>query len=133
MPPLHLRWGWPWVECAGGKIKMIEEILRGVVLPVSKKYVEVMVEEVTERVETKVDEITMRSAYMIKELIPPILYSTLFFGAGMLILIIGASAYVDSLLMVEGAGYVLGGLVLILIGGYYKMEMDKAVMRIKRL
>ncbi len=112
---------------------MIEEILKGVVLPVSKKYVEVMVEEVTERVETKVDEITMRSAYMIKELIPPILYSTLFFGAGMLILIIGASTYVDSLLMVEGAGYVLGGLVLILVGGYYKMEMDKAVMRIKRL
>ncbi|MFP3949923.1 MAG: hypothetical protein ACLFUZ_02400 [Candidatus Micrarchaeia archaeon] len=120
-------------ECAGGKIKMIQEILKGVILPVSKKYVEVMVEEVTERVETKVDEITMRSTYMVKELIPPILYSTLFFGAGMLILIIGASAYVDSLLMVEGAGYVLGGLVLILIGGYYKMEMDKAVMKIKRL
>jgi hypothetical protein len=51
----------------------------------------------------------------------------------MLILVIGASAYIDSVLMVEGAGFILGGLFLLLVGGYYKMQLDKAMIKIKEL
>ena len=123
---------------------MIEEILKGVLIPMSKSYVNVVVDEATNRIDSnvekildkasdKVDQITMRSAHIVKELVPPILYSALFSGAGMLILVLGASAYLDSVLMIEGAGFVIGGLFLLLVGGYYKMQLDKAMIKIKEL
>ena len=123
---------------------MIEEILKGVLIPMSKSYVNVVVDEATNRIDSnvekildkasdKVDQITMRSAHIVKELVPPILYSALNSGAGMLILVLGASAYLDSVLMIEGAGFVIGGLFLLLVGGYYKMQLDKAMIKIKEL
>ncbi len=127
-----------------GGIKMIEEILKGILIPMSKSYVNVVVDEATNRIDSnvekildkasdKVDQITMRSAHIVKELVPPILYSALFSGAGMLILVIGASAYIDSVLMIEGAGFIIGGVFLLLVGGYYKMQLDKAMIKIKEL
>lgn len=123
---------------------MIEEILKGILIPVSKTYVNTMVDEATDKLETnmervmdkageKLNEMTMRSAHIVKELVPPILYSALFSGAGMLILVLGASAYIDSMLMIEGAGFVIGGLFLLIVGGYYKMQLDKAMEKIKEL
>ena len=123
---------------------MIEEILKGIIIPMSKNYVDVMVDQATNKLDAnvdkimdkasdKIDEITMRSAHIVKELVPPIMYSALFSGAGMLILVLGASAYVDSLLNVEGAGYMGGGILLLLVGGYYKMQLDKAMIKIKEL
>ncbi len=123
---------------------MIEEILKGILIPMSKSYVNVVVDEATNRIDSnvekildkasdKVDQITMRSAHIVKELVPPILYSALFSGAGMLILVIGASAYIDSVLMIEGAGFIIGGVFLLLVGGYYKMQLDKAMIKIKEL
>ena len=112
--------------------------------PVSASALNVVVDEATNRIDSnvekildkasdKVDQITMRSAHIVKELVPPILYSALFSGAGMLILVLGASAYLDSVLMIEGAGFVIGGLFLLLVGGYYKMQLDKAMIKIKEL
>ncbi|MBD3398605.1 hypothetical protein GF412_05175 [Candidatus Micrarchaeota archaeon] len=123
---------------------MIEEILKGILIPVSKTYVNTMVDEATNRLDENVDrimdkasvklnEMTLRSAHIVKELVPPILYSALFSGAGMLILVLGASAYIDSVLMVEGAGFVIGGVFLLLVGGYYKMQLDKAMEKIEEL
>lgn len=109
---------------------MLDVLLKNVLLPISRKYVEVMVDEVSERVNEKVDEIAKRSAIVLRELIPPIIYSTLFFGGGVLILVIGASAYIDRLFATEGAGAMLGGCVLILLGTYYKKQMDTAVAKI---
>ena len=127
-----------------GGINMIEELLKSIIIPMSKSYVDVMVDEATNRLDAnvdkimdkaseKLDEMTMRSAHIVKELVPPILYSALFSGAGLLILVLGASAYVDSVLMVEGAGFIGGGILLLLVGGYYKMQLDKAMIKIKEL
>jgi hypothetical protein len=141
---LHLPQGLRLGRSLKGGINMIEQILKGILIPMSKSYVNVVVDEATNRIDSnvekildkasdKVDQITMRSAHIVKELVPPILYSALFSGAGMLILVIGASAYIDSVLMVEGAGFILGGLFLLLVGGYYKMQLDKAMIKIKEL
>ncbi len=123
---------------------MIEELLKRIIVPVSKKVVDSMVDEAMERVNRdanmimdrmseKADEITVRCAHIIKELVPPIVFSALFLGAGVLILVLGASTYIDSIVMIEGAGFMLGGLVLILLGGYYKMQLEKAMEKIKEL
>lgn len=91
------------------------------------------VELIMDKASKKADEIVVRSAHITKELVPPILFSALFTGAGALILVLGASTYIDSVVMMEGAGFMLGGLVLILLGGYYKMQMEKAFSKIKEL
>ena len=123
---------------------MLEKLLLEVLVPTSKKLVDNMVDEamgkvnqnaelIMERMSDKVDEITIRCAGIVKELVPPIVYGAMFFGVGVVILVLGASTYVDSIVAVEGAGFMLGGLVLILIGGYYKMQLDKAMEKIKEL
>jgi hypothetical protein len=105
---------------------MLDMLLKSLLVPASERYLEVFMEDITERVNEKVDQITQRSALMMRELLPPIIYSTLFFGAGVLILVLGASSYIDHVAGVEGAGYMLGGLFLVLVGSYYKVRMDKA-------
>jgi hypothetical protein len=109
---------------------MLDVLLKTLVMPASERYLEIFVEDVTERVNEKVDEIARRSALMLREMLPPIIYSTLFFGAGVLILVTGASAYIDSLAQMEGVGYMIGGCVLVLLGGYYKIQMDKALEKV---
>ena len=123
---------------------MIEKLLTGLIVPMSKKIVDSMVNEamdkvdektdlLLEKVSDKFDEMTVRSAKIFKELIPPIVSGTLFFGVGVVILVLGASTYIDSLVAVEGAGFMIGGLFLLLIGLYYKMQLNKAMEKVERM
>ena len=123
---------------------MLGELLKGLVLPMSRNLVDAVVDEATHKLDKnmellmdkasrKADEMAIRVAHITKELVPPILFSAIFMGAGVLILVIGASTYIDSVVMMQGAGFMLGGLVLILLGGFYKMKMEKAFSKIKEL
>ena len=64
---------------------------------------------------------------MLKQVIPPIVYSTLFLASGVLILVIGASVYIDQLLGIQGAGLMIGGVVLILLGMYFKSQLNRSI------
>ncbi len=123
---------------------MIEKLLTGLVVPMSKKIVDTMVNEAMDKIDEKADlildkvgerfdDMTVRSAKIIKELIPPIISGALFFGVGVVILVLGASAYVDSIVAVEGAGFMLGGLFLLLIGLYYKVQLNKAMEKVENM
>ena len=123
---------------------MIEKLLTGLIVPMSKKIVDTVINEamdkvdektdlLLEKVSDKFDEMTVRSAKIIKELIPPIISGALFFGVGVIILVLGASAYIDSVVAVEGAGFMIGGLFLLLIGLYYKVQLDKAMEKVERM
>ena len=123
---------------------MIGQLLKSIVVPLSKNVVDTMVKEAMEKVtenadqimdmmSDKFDEMTIRSARIIKELVPPIIYGAMFFGVGVIILVLGASAYIDSIVEVEGAGFMLGGLFLLLIGMYYKVQLDKAMEKVENM
>ena len=123
---------------------MLEQLITSVLLPTGKKIVNTMIDDAMERVEQnadkimdrmseKFDEMTVRSARIVKELVPPIIYGAMFFGVGVIILVLGASTYVDSVIQIEGAGFMLGGLFLLLIGLYYKVQLDKAMEKVENM
>jgi len=123
---------------------MLEQLITSVLLPTGKKIVNTMIDDAMERVEQnadkimdrmseKFDEMTVRSARIVKELVPPIIYGAMFFGVGVIILVLGASTYIDSVIQVEGAGFMLGGLFLLLIGLYYKVQLDKAMEKVENM
>jgi len=120
---------------------MVSGLIKDILFAASKKYVGLVVEEaagkmelrvneVADKVTEKLEQMTKKSALMIKELVPPIIYSTLFFGAGWLVLIVGASTWIDSLFAVKGAGLIMGGIVLIFFGVYYKDQLEKALAKV---
>lgn len=98
---------------------------------ISKRYVDKVVDETAARVNLKVEEITQKSIFTIKEIVPPIVYSSLFFASGAVVLILGISAYIDSLLLTEGAGLMIGGSVLLVLGLYYKNKLEGSLEKIK--
>ncbi|MFH1448267.1 MAG: hypothetical protein ABIG39_05360 [Candidatus Micrarchaeota archaeon] len=98
---------------------------------ISKRYVDKVVDETAARVNLKVEEITQKSILTIKEIVPPIVYSSLFFASGAIVLILGISAYIDSLLSTEGAGLMIGGSVLLVLGLYYKNKLEGSLKKIK--
>ncbi len=106
------------------------DFVKDMMLQVSRSYVDDMVEETSEKVNAKVDFMVKRAAAMLRDVLPPMIYSSLFYGVGMLIVILGLSSYLDTLVGVEGAGYMIGGVVLIFLGLYYKMQFEKALDRI---
>lgn len=123
---------------------MLEQLITSVLLPTGKKVVNTMIDDAMHRVEEnadkimdrmseKFDEMTVRSARIVKELVPPIIYGAMFFGVGVIILVLGASAYVDTLVGIEGAGFMIGGLFLVLIGLYYKVQLDKAMEKVENM
>ena len=123
---------------------MIEKLISGLIIPMSKRLVDSLVTEAMEKVDEKtdlilekvggkIDEMTLRSAKIVKELIPPIISGALFFGVGVVIMVLGASAYIDSIVNIEGLGFMIGGLFLILVGLYYKVQLDKAMEKVERI
>lgn len=53
------------------------------------------------------------------------IYSILFFGAGAVILLIGAGQLIDFYTKINGAGFVLAGFCLIILGIYYKSRIKE--------
>jgi len=77
-----------------------------------------------------VDLIVAKVAVMMKEVLPAIIYSSLFFGIGMIILVLGFSAYLDTIIGVQGAGYMIGGVALVFLGLHYKVQLDKSLAKL---
>lgn len=107
-------------------INLVKELFGNI----SQSYIDMMIDNAAARIDLKAKQITDRVVFSIKRVVPPMIYSTLFFGIGVLILIIGASTYIDSLLLIKGAGMMLGGGVLIFLGFYYKVQLEKWIDRI---
>ncbi len=115
------------------------DIISDLLLSLSKRYLDEMVDETGDRLEVKADEMmdkfserlnlaTKKSIHMLKEIIPPIAYTTMFLGSGVIILVLGLSAYIDSLFpMVKGAGFMIGGVVLVIVGFYFRKQLDRSV------
>jgi hypothetical protein len=97
---------------------------------ISQSYIDMMIDNAAAKIDLRAKQITDKAVFSIKRVVPPLVFSTLFFGIGVLILIVGASTYIDSLLLIKGAGMMLGGGVLVFLGFYYKLQLEKWIDRI---
>ncbi len=109
-------------------IDVISEFLMGAV---SGKFMNRIVDDASKRLKENIEEMTRQSIDTINNVVPPIIYSALFFASGAIILILGLGTYVDSVLGVQGAGAMIGGCILLLLGAYYKNKMNTALYRVK--
>ena len=106
------------------------EVFKDLMLGVAQSYINEVVETTSEKINVKVDLIVAKIAVMMKEVLPAIIYSSLFYGVGMIIFILGLGAYLDTIVGVKGAGSMIGGAVLLFLGLYYKTQMDKALAKL---
>jgi len=106
------------------------EVFKDLMLGMVQAYINDVVESTSDKINAKVDLIVAKIAVMMKEVLPAIIYSTLFFGVGMIILVLGFSAYLDAITGVQGAGYMIGGVVLVFMGLYYKTQLDKSLAKL---
>lgn len=103
------------------------DVFKDLMLNVAQSYISEVVDATSEKINAKVDIIVAKVAVMMKEVLPAIIYSTLFYGVGMVIFILGLGAYIDTMTGVKGAGSMIGGVVLLFMGLYYKTQLDKAL------
>lgn len=106
------------------------EVFKDLMLGMVQAYINDIVDTTSEKINEKVDLIVAKMAVMMKEVLPAIIYSSLFFGVGMIILVLGFSAYLDTIIGVQGAGYMIGGVVLVFLGLYYKAQLDKSLAKL---
>lgn len=106
------------------------EVFKDLMLGMVQAYINDIVESTSDKINAKVDLIVAKIAVMMKEVLPAIVYSSLFFGVGMIILVLGFSAYLDTITGVQGAGYMIGGVVLVFLGLYYKTQLDKSLAKL---
>ncbi|NYZ60465.1 hypothetical protein H0O01_02090 [Candidatus Micrarchaeota archaeon] len=106
------------------------EVFKDLMLGVAQSYINEVVETTSEKINVKVDLIVAKVAVMMKEVLPAIIYSSLFYGVGMILFILGLGAYLDTIIGVQGAGSMIGGAVLLFLGLYYKMQLDKALAKL---
>lgn len=89
-----------------------------------------VVDQTSDRINEKVDLIVARMAAMMKEVVPALVFSSLFYGVGMILFVVGLGSFLDTIIGVDGAGAMVGGVVLIFLGLFYKMQFEKALARI---
>lgn len=111
---------------------MMKHILE-MLFATSKHSLREMVDEITEQIQERTEEITKRNIFMMKETIPPIIYSTVFLAVGMIILVWGGAAIVDKLIGIQGSGMVIGGFLLVLLGIYYSNRTKNSLERMEML
>ena len=102
-------------------MKIIREILGNAV----KKYFDVIFEETKSKVDEKIEEIVDKITVLFKETIPIIIYSSIFCTIGILLLVIGFSAYIDQITGYSGSGLMIGGLLLLILGNYYRLKIKR--------
>jgi len=106
------------------------DVFKDLMLGVAQSYINEVVETTSEKINVKVDLIVAKVAVMMKEVLPAIIYSSLFYGVGMILFILGLGAYLDTIIGVQGAGSMIGGVVLLFLGLYYKTQLDKALAKL---
>jgi len=106
------------------------EVFKDLMLGVAQSYINEVVETTSEKINVKVDLIVAKVAVMMKEVLPAIIYSSLFYGVGMILFILGLGAYLDTIIGVQGAGSMIGGAVLLFLGLFYKTQLDKALAKL---
>lgn len=106
------------------------DVFKDLMLGMVQAYINDIVESTSDKINAKVDLIVAKIAVMMKEVLPAIIYSSLFYGLGMVIFILGLGAYLDTIVGVQGAGSMIGGAVLLFLGLYYKTQLDKALAKL---
>ena len=89
-----------------------------------------IVDQTSDKINEKVDLIVARMAAMMREVVPALVFSSLFYGVGMILFVFGLGSFLDTVIGVKGAGAMIGGVALIFLGLYYKMQFEKALARI---
>jgi len=106
------------------------DVFKDLMLGMVQAYINDIVESTSDKINAKVDLIVAKIAVMMKEVLPAIIYSSLFYGVGMILFILGLGAYLDTIVGVQGAGSMIGGAVLLFLGLYYKTQLDKALAKL---
>ncbi|MDD2655587.1 MAG: hypothetical protein PHQ80_02870 [Candidatus ainarchaeum sp.] len=91
-----------------------------------------IVDETSDRINEKVDLIVAKMAAMMREVVPALVFSSLFYGVGMILFVFGLGSFLDTIVGLKGAGAMVGGVVLIFLGLYYKMQFEKALARMEQ-
>lgn len=106
------------------------DVFKDLMLGVVQSYINEVVDTTSEKINAKVDLIVAKVAVMMKEVLPAIIYSSLFYGVGMILFILGLGAYLDTIIGMQGAGSMIGGAVLLILGLFYKTRLDKALAKL---
>jgi hypothetical protein len=89
-----------------------------------------IVDQTSDKINEKVDLIVARMAAMMREVVPALVFSSLFYGVGMILFVVGLGSFIDTIVGLKGSGAMIGGVALIFLGLYYKMQFEKALARI---
>ncbi len=105
------------------------EVFKDLMLGVVQSYIDEVVEATSEKINAKMDVLVAKMAEMMREVLPAIIFSSLFYGVGAILFVVGLGSFLDALIGVKGSGFMIGGVILLFLGLYYKMQFDKALTR----
>lgn len=107
------------------------DVFKDILFNVVQASINDVVDQTSDRINEKVDLIVARMAAMMKEVVPALVFSSLFYGVGMILFVVGLGSFLDTVIGVKGAGAMIGGVVLVFLGLFYKMQFEKALARIQ--
>ncbi len=103
------------------------EILSEIIKKSIKNYFDFVFEETKTQIDEKMKQVVEKVVELFKNTIPMIIYSSVFFTIGILIFIIGVSSYIDHIVGYSGSGFMIGGLILVFLGIYYKNKLEENI------
>jgi hypothetical protein len=106
------------------------EMFKDILFNVVQASINDIVDQTSDRINEKVDLIVAKMAAMMREVVPALVFSSLFYGVGMILFVVGLGAFLDTLVGVQGTGAMIGGVVLVFLGLFYKMQFEKALAKV---
>jgi len=102
----------------------MNDFLRDFLFRPLKDYIGGAAMKASSQVKESLEVFIVRSTYLVSEVVPAAAYTALFFSAGAIIIIIGMARAIDQFSGIAGLGEIAGGIILIVLGIYFKGKVD---------